>query len=213
MPMAYRRTPAIQQRLDAQRDAIVAAAIAQLTETGYAGCSVAAIARRAGVATGTVYNHFTSKSEIGVLIFRSVVTREVEAVAAAAARRGTAEERVAAVIGTFAGRATKAPRLAAALLAELVDPAVEAERIVFRRTFRDIFATLIAEGVADGVLPEQDPQLTAAALVGAGTEALVGPLVSGRPEPDIVPHLVDFVVRAIGAGSDGQSTARSMSSA
>lgn len=197
--MAYRRTPAIQQRLDAQRDDIVAAAIAQLTETGYAGCSVAAIAERAGVATGTVYNHFRSKSEIAVLIFRTVVTREVDAVAEAAARPGTPEERVRAVIETFASRATKAPRLAAALLAELVDPAVEAERIAFRRAFRDIFAQPIADGVADGVLPAQDPQLTAAALIGAGTEALVGPLVSGHPDPDTVPYLVDFVLRAIGA--------------
>lgn len=200
--MAYRRTPAIQERLDAQRATIVAAAIAQLTEEGYSACSIAAVAARAGVATGTVYRHFNSKSELAVLIFRTVVTREVEAVAEAAARPGTPEERVRAVIETFGGRAIKAPRLSAALLAELVDPAVEAERIVFRRAFRDIFAGPIADGVALGVLPEQDAQLTAAALIGAGTEALLGPLGRlgmGHPDPATLPLLTAFVLRAIGA--------------
>ncbi|WP_109505200.1 TetR family transcriptional regulator [Nocardioides speluncae] len=197
--MAYRRTPAIQERLDAQRDTIVAAAIAQLTEEGYAACSIAAVAARAGVATGTVYRHFSSKSELAVLIFRTVVSREVEAVAAAAAAPGTPEERVRAVIETFGGRAIKAPRLSAALLAELVDPAVEAERIAFRRAFRDIFAQPIADGVAAGVLPDQDPQLTAAALIGAGTEALLGPLGTAHPDPATLPHLTAFVLRAIGA--------------
>ncbi|MFJ9808560.1 TetR/AcrR family transcriptional regulator [Streptomyces sp. NPDC101158] len=198
--MPYRRTPAVQARLDAQRTAVVEAGLGLLSEHGYAGCTVAAVAARAGIATGSVYRHFPSKAELSVELFRTVVGREVAAVseAAALAAHRTASDRVVAVIETFASRALKAPRLAYALLAEPVDPAVDAERLVFRRAFRDVFAERIAAGVRDGELPPQDARLTASALVGAGAEALIGPLTEGAPGPGTVPALVTFTLRALG---------------
>ncbi|MFD7974410.1 TetR/AcrR family transcriptional regulator [Streptomyces sp. NPDC059071] len=198
--MPYRRTPAVQARLDAQRTAVVEAGLGLLAEHGYAGCTVAAVAARAGIATGSVYRHFPSKAELSVELFRTVVRREVAAVSEAAAldTHRTAADRVVAVIETFAGRALRAPRLAYALLAEPVDPAVDAERLVFRRAFRDIFAERIAAGVRDGELPPQDAVLTASALVGAGAEALIGPLTVGSPGPGTVPALVTFTLRALG---------------
>lgn len=198
--MPYRRTPAVQARLDAQRVTVVDAALGLLAEQGYAGCTMAAVAARAGIATGSVYRHFPSKAELAVELFRTVVSREVAAVSEAAARaeHTSAAERVVAVIETFALRALKSPRLAYALLAEPVDPAVDAERLVFRRAFRDVFAARIAEGVRAGELPPQDASLTASALVGAGAEALVGPLAEGAVGPDTVPALVTFTLRALG---------------
>ncbi|MEU0405127.1 TetR/AcrR family transcriptional regulator [Streptomyces sp. NPDC006197] len=198
--MPYRRTPAVQARLDAQRASVVDAALKLLAEQGYAGCTMAAVAARAGIATGSVYRHFPSKAELAVELFRAVVSREVAAVSEAAGHpgHGSAAERVVAVIETFAQRALKSPRLAYALLAEPVDPAVDAERLVFRRAFRDVFAARVQEGVRSGELPPQDAALTASALVGAGAEALVGPLAEGSVGPETVPALVTFTLRALG---------------
>jgi AcrR family transcriptional regulator len=195
--VAYRRTPVIQARLDAQRTAILAAASELLAEHGYAGCSMAAVAGRAGVAAGTVYTQFPSKTDLVAELFRNIVTREVDAVRAAA-RTGTAAERTAAVIETFAGRALKQPRRAYALLGEPVDPVVEELRLEFRRAFRDVIAAAIAAGVAAGELPAQDDTVVAAALVGAIAEALVGPLASGAEDAATVPALIQFAHRAIG---------------
>ncbi|MBC3839311.1 TetR/AcrR family transcriptional regulator [Streptacidiphilus sp. 4-A2] len=195
--MPYRRTPAVQARLDAQRETVLAAAIELLAERGYAACSVAAVAERAGIATGSVYKSFPSKAELVAELFRAVVGREVAAVRSAAAFEGDLHAQVASVIGTFAGRALGAPRLAYALLAEPVDPEVEAERLVFRRAFRDVIAARIAEGVAAGRLPAQDPELTAALLWRVG-EALVGPLADGRAPADLIPALISFALRALG---------------
>lgn len=184
--------------MDAHREVILAAAVALLAEHGFAGCSVAAVAARADIATGSVYRHYPSKAVLVTELFRVVVSHEVAAVAAAAQQAGGNVDRVTAVVATFAGRALRAPRLAYALLAEPVDPAVDAERLVFRRTFRDVIAARISEGVAHGALPPQDPQLTAAALVGAVAEALVGPLATGADDADLVPALVTFTLRALG---------------
>src|SRR4051794_28286086 len=114
--MAYRRTPQVQARLDAQRTAILDAAGRLLARDGLRGCSIAAVAADAGVASGTVYNHFDNKGDLLAALFRRVVDHEVEAVRLATETPGTAAQRTVAVIETFAGRALKQPRLAYALL-------------------------------------------------------------------------------------------------
>lgn len=195
--MVYRRTPRIQARMDSQRAAILDAAIELLAERGYAGCSMSAVAAQAGVATGSVYRHFPGKAELVAELFRLVVTREVQAVELAAEQPGTAPERVVAVVETFASRALKAPRLAYALLAEPVDAPVEEQRLVFRRAFRDVVARRVAEGVRTGMLPPQDAEITAAAIIGAGAEVLTGPLTSDST--DAVSELCTFTLRALGA--------------
>jgi AcrR family transcriptional regulator len=203
----YRRTPRVEARLNASRERILSAALAIVAEHGYAGCSVAAVARRAGVATGSVYRHFPAKADLVAEVFRTASQREVDAVARAAALELTAAESVSAVIETFAGRALRAPRMAYALLAEPVDPAVDAERLVFRRAYAEAIAGLITRGIAAGELPDQDVEVSAAALVGAIGEALVGPLAAsaaaagagGVAERAATAELITFAQRSIGA--------------
>ncbi|WP_019812783.1 TetR/AcrR family transcriptional regulator [Saccharomonospora saliphila] len=195
--MVYRRTPAVQARLDAQRSAILDAAVALLAEHGYAGCAMTAVAARAKVATGTLYRHFPGKAELVAEVFDTVVGREVEAVRDAAAVPSDAGQQVVAVVRTFATRALKQPRLAYALLAEPVDAPVERRRLVFRRAFRDVIADRVRGGVREGTVPPQDADTTAAAVVGAAAEVLIGPLTRG--EADAVDELSAFTLRALGA--------------
>ncbi|MFI9510439.1 TetR/AcrR family transcriptional regulator [Nocardia sp. NPDC052566] len=195
--MAYRRTPAVQARLDAQAGLIVQAATKILSQDGFAGLSMAAVAAEAGVATGTVYKHFGGKAELVTAVFRKVVAREVAAVRKAAAA-GNATDRVTAAVETFAGRALKNPRLAYVLLAEPVDAVVDVERLHFRRAFADAFESAVREGVSRGELPAQDARTSAAALVGAIGEVLVGPLADAPHGESVVPQLVTFALRALG---------------
>ncbi len=203
--MPYRRTPRVEARLTASRERILAAALAIVAEQGYAGCSVAAVARRAGLATGSVYRHFPAKAELVAEVFRTASQREVDAVARAAELELTAADAVASAVETFAGRALRAPRMAYALLAEPVDPAVDAERLVFRRAYALTFVGLIEHFVTTGELPAQDAVVSATALVGAIAEALIGPLATDaadaavRPRTDIVTNLITFAQRSIGA--------------
>jgi AcrR family transcriptional regulator len=177
-----------------------------IEEGGYGGASVAAIAERAGVAAGTLYRHFPSKQELFVEVFRSVCAREERAMRAAAEEMhgSPAPERLEVVLATFAERALRNPRLAWALIAEPVDPLVDAERLAYRERYAQIIAEALRAGIDAGELPEQNVELTAAALVGGCGEALVGPLspLSGqRPSGAVVVEaLRTFVRRAVGAG-------------
>ncbi len=189
--MPYRQTERTRARAVAVRERIVAAALDQLADGGYASASVVAVARRAGVATGSVYRHFPSKGELFAEVFRRASQREVDALAAIDA--GSVAERLAAWVEAFVRRALAEPVRAYALIAEPVDPAVEAERLVFRRAYADLFAGALRE------LPV-DADLAAAATVGALAEALVGPLA--RRDTDataLVAGLQSFVLSAVGA--------------
>jgi len=168
---------------------------------------VTAIAERAGVAAGTLYRHFESKQELFVEVFRSVCTREEQAMRAAAEtmESQSAVERLELVLATFAERALRNPRLAWALLAEPVDPLVDAERLAYRQRYSSLVAETLDAAIEAGEVPGQSTELTAAALVGGCGEVLVGPLsplAGARPDTDqIVTALRMFVRRAVGAAA------------
>ncbi len=177
-----------------------------IEEGGYGAASVAAIAERAGVAAGTLYRHFSSKEELFVELFREVCDREMQAMRDAAAQRGAgapSAEQLETVLALFAERALRRPRLAWALIAEPVDPRVDAERLAYRERYAALIADTLRRGIAAGELPAQNAELTAAALVGGCGEALVGPLsplASERPSAgEVLGALRTFVRRAVGA--------------
>ncbi len=188
------------------RERLLRAAQELIEEGGYAAASVAAIAGRAGVAAGTLYRHFESKEDLFVEVFRAVCSREERAMRAASddADSSGAVARLEDVLATFAERALRNPRLAWALIAEPVDPLVDAERLAYRERYAAVVGAGLRAGIAAGELPAQNVELTAAALVGGCGEALVGPLspVAGAPpdSEEIVAALRLFVRRAAGAG-------------
>jgi AcrR family transcriptional regulator len=200
--MAYRSTERTEARRAETRSAITTAARELIAEGGYVAAPVAAVADRAGVAVGTVYRHFPSKSDLFAEVFREASQHEVDAMRIAMEGvPGPAAQRVAVGIEAFARRALRGRRLAWALLAEPVDPAVEAERLHFRHSYRDLMAEVIAEGIEAGELPAQDVEATAAALIGAVGEAMVGPLspTTNGGDPDaLIASLINFCTRAIG---------------
>ena len=188
------------------RERLLRAARELIEEGGYARASVVAIAERAGVAAGTLYRHFSSKEELFVEVFRAVCDRELRAMQAAAeamAADASHVDRLITVLLTFARRALRRPRLAWALIAEPVDPLVDAERLAYRERYSELTAAALRAGIDAGELPEQNVELTAAALVGGCGEALVGPLsplAASEPTMDeILSALGVFVRRAVGA--------------
>ena len=198
--MAYRPTARTEARRAEVRARIVRAAFELIRRGGYREASVAAVASGAGVATGTVYRHFPSKAELFAEVFRVASQHEVDAVTAAMAPPAPVPDRIARGVETFARRALRGRRLAWALLAEPVDPAVESERLVFRQAYAWVFSSALREGVQDGSLPPQDPALTAVALVGAIGEVLTQP--HSADEEALVASLVRFCLRSITEESD-----------
>jgi AcrR family transcriptional regulator len=187
-------------RTAATRARIVAAALEQVKEGGYASASVTAVAARAGVAAGSVYTHFPSKAELFAEVFRGANASELELVSQIAHEDDPVPARLSHAVEAWARRALAAPTLAWALMAEPIDPALEVERSESKRAYRDVFAELLDEGVKRDEVAPLDPRLAAASIVGAMQEALLGPLAEPTMSTEVlVASLIAFVLNAVSA--------------
>jgi AcrR family transcriptional regulator len=169
--MAYRRTENVARRLAARHAAIVAAACAAAADGGMAAVQIAPVAARAGVAAGTVYRYFPSKTELVAALVAALSARESAAIERAAKAAPGPLSALAAAIVTFAARALAARQLCFALT------------------------------VDGGHLPEQDAALAAAALIGALSAGIVGmPAVEHDPAKARarVQMLTLFALRGLG---------------
>ena len=174
--MAYRQTEHTQSKKAGTRARILKEARLLVTDSGFSSLAVALVAKKSGIATGTIYRHFPSKAELVAEVFKHATEHELHAVTQASQVQASAKERLNKAIETFAIRALQAPRLAYALIAEPVDPIVERERLSYRYAYAEAFEDLINDGIRAKEFVEQNASTSAAALVGLLTEALVGPL-------------------------------------
>jgi len=198
--MPYRRTENIARRLAARHDAIITAAREAASEGGMAAVQIAPVARRAGIAAGTVYRYFPGKTDLVAALLAEISAREIEALRRAATNAPGPLSALSAAIMTFATRALRNRRLAFTAIAEPVDAELDAARIDFRTSLRDEFAERVAAAVTGGHLPDQDASLAAAALVGLLIGGLIGPLApdaAGR-ERVVVQSVTLIALRALG---------------
>jgi AcrR family transcriptional regulator len=198
--MPYRRTDNVVRRLAARHDAIIAAARQAASDGGMAAVQIAAVATRAGIAAGTVYRYFPAKTDLVAALLAEIAEREIGALRRAAARAPGPLSALSAAIMTFAARALRHRKLAYAAIAEPVEPELEGPRIGLRKSLAAEFSARIAAALTEGRLPEQDPALGAAVLIGLLVEGLIGPLApdaTGR-ERDLVQTLTLAALRALG---------------
>jgi len=200
--MAYRRTERQTARLAGRYEAIIGAARTLASESGLAAVQIIPVAERAGIAAGTVYRYFPSKDDLVAALVAATAEREIAAIRGAAAAAPGALSGLAAAIMAFAAGTLRTRRLAWAMLAEAPEGDADARRLAFRRNIGGEFEILIRAAIAAGHLPDQPLTVTAAAVIGAMVESLVGPLVPKSAGPDAdyaaVQALTLFALRALG---------------
>lgn len=201
--MVYRPTEKTAARKAAMRQRILDASLLLVSTGGFGALTINAVAREAGIATGAVYKYFESKAQLCAEVFRGATEKELAVVRENAWADGAPAKRLLNAIEAFSARALRGRRLAYALIAEPVDALVDAERLRYRRTYADIFEKLVEDGIRSGDFPPQSATVSAAAIVGVISEALVGPLTwAGDVEPEIektslIQSIQSFCLRAV----------------
>jgi AcrR family transcriptional regulator len=196
--MAYRRTERVLHRLAARHAAIIAAAGELASEAGLDAVQIVPVAARAGIAAGTVYRYFPSKTELVSALVTGVAEREVAAVRLAASAAPGPLSALAAAIVSFAARAVRQRRLASALLVEPIETREETAGLPYRRALAGELEPRISAAIAGGHLPEQDTARAAAAVVGLLIEALLGPLAAEPARREDVQAVALLALRALG---------------
>jgi AcrR family transcriptional regulator len=203
--MAYRRSALMEERLAGNRERIVEATRQLIARGGLREAQVSAVAAEAGMSTGVIYRHFKAKTDLFVEVLAAAVSHEIEILETIRKGPGTAGERLHAAVESFVRRALNGPNLAYAFIAEPADPEVDIARIRERKRFAQVFRAILAEGVKHGEFPRQNLDASAACIVGAYTEALVGPIGPAREvvkdREALVRSICGFCLRAVGGSA------------
>jgi AcrR family transcriptional regulator len=201
--MPYRRTENVRRKLAARHEAILTAARALASEGGIAAVQIAPVAERAGIAAGTVYRYFPSKTDLVAELVTNLAQSEIAALTKAADAAPGPLSALAAAVVTFGARALANRRLAFALIAEPVGHDVDNARVKYRKALANAFEMRIRAAMAAGHLPDQEPTAAAPALVGALIEGLIGPLAPKGDDDEAkqraaVQAITLFALRALG---------------
>lgn len=192
----------MEERLASNRERILEATRGLIAGGGLRGAQISAVANVAGMSTGVIYRHFKAKTDLFVEVLAAAVTHEIVILDAIRTGPGTAHDRLFAAVESFTRRALNGPNLAYAFIAEPADPEVDIARIRERKRFADVIRAILADGVANGEFPAQNLDASAACIVGAYTEALVGPIGPAREvvkdRDALIRSICVFCVRAVG---------------
>ena len=160
-------------RRRATRAKLYEAAVTLIAEQGFSATTVDEIAERAGVAKGTVYYNFKSKTELFEELLRfgvGLLTASLQQAADETAERGGSRiEALDAMIRAGLVFIDRYPAFTQLYVAELwrTNRAWQSTLLVVRQQAVAVVETVLREGVEAGELSEEsDVPLTAAALVG-----------------------------------------------
>lgn len=188
-------------------DAILAAAEEVLAERGAHAASVGEIAARAGVAVGTVYNHFADRTALVQALYRArreeISPRLAELLAAGQGLPFEARFRqflhgVAALFERYRAFAR------VALETEHLRPAVTAPRagaggrphaVLVR--LHDCLLELLRLGMEQGAVPAGDPELAARVACGALRAVVQRAVAEHRPFTDGIDQVVDLLLHGV----------------
>ncbi|MEV7276551.1 TetR/AcrR family transcriptional regulator [Streptomyces sp. NPDC093111] len=160
-------------RRQATRTKLYEAAVTLIAEQGFSATTVDEIAERAGVAKGTVYYNFKSKTELFEELLRhgvSLLTTSLRSAAEETAERGGSRvDALDAMIRAGLVFIDRYPAFTQLYVAELwrTNRAWNSTLLVVRQEAVAVVEGVLREGVEAGELNEEiDVKLTAAALVG-----------------------------------------------
>jgi AcrR family transcriptional regulator len=175
--------------------AVLHAAEAVFAEEGLREASMAEIARRAGVAVGTLYNHFADREALlGALtaLRKRELLDEVDARLHDVARGSFVDQLVALVTALFKHVDTHRSLFRLLQADERVGrspPNNQSAREIFQR-----FEKVVRRGIKDGVLRDDEPELLAALLLGTLRGVMMREVYGAPSGPmvDCVGPVVDF---------------------
>lgn len=200
--LVYRRTEQISLHMAARRETIALAARAIVAEHGFQALSMQQVAGQAGVATGTLYRYFPSKDDLCAEIVTTISERELEHLRETMAAEAPPLDRLWRAVHSFSARALRARVLAYSLMAEPVEPQLDRLRIHYRAALADNIANLIEQGIADKSLPDQNAAASAAFMVGAFIEGVIGPhapKLAAEEQSRLAETIASFCLRGAGA--------------
>jgi len=199
---------------EAKRERILDAAVVEIARRGYYRTTVSHIARRAGVADGTIYLYFKNKEDLLVSVFDRAMRRFI------AEARGIVEDDAPDAVGKLRRLVTlhltllSADRDVAVVFQVEFRHTLHVLEVLSRGGIRDylaLIAQVVEQGKAEGAFRSGvDPLLAAKAVFGVLDEMMTDWVLSRKnvrvaSRADAVS---DLLLDGLGAGQGGGATKR-----
>ncbi|MDN3639344.1 TetR/AcrR family transcriptional regulator [Simiduia curdlanivorans] len=198
--MAYQATEHTDQVKQANLESLLHKGHQLVAKSGFQNLSISKVTAAAGMASGNLYRYFNNKDALAVAIFERATEREITAVFDSVNQTAAAALTLEMLLSAFCERALANPKLAYALIAEPVSPAVEAARLRYRAIWAERFASVIEAGIKNNEFAQQSAMLAAVAIVGAMAEAVLHQANHKIINRLATKPLVAFCLRGLGKG-------------
>ncbi|HEV2750832.1 MAG TPA: TetR/AcrR family transcriptional regulator [Gemmatimonadales bacterium] len=157
---------------DLTRERLVRAALELFTSQGYHETTTPLIAKKAGVAEGTIYRHFTSKQQFLNELYRAGARWATKLVREADGLKVGPREKLADLARELVAGAAREPAVARLFFVQRHDHLLDDESRKAARDFRLSLESLIAQGKADGSVKPGAAEVWAGVWLGAVTLAI-----------------------------------------
>jgi AcrR family transcriptional regulator len=154
---------------DLTRQRLVWAALELFTTQGFHETTTPQIAKKAGVAEGTIYRHFTSKQHCFNELYRAAARWAGKLVKDADALKVGPREKLAELARELAAGAAREPAVARLFFVQRHDDLLDDESRKAARDFRLGLESLIAQGKADGSVKPGAAEVWAGVWLGVVT--------------------------------------------
>ena len=175
--------------MSTSRQTILKAALELFSERGFHASTVPELAARAGVGTGTIYRHFSSKEDVGNALFRYWKDRYAVEVVRDLPSEGSWRERFGAFWGSMTRFSQAYPGVLEYLEFHHHSSYLDDESLALSTRSTEMTLSLIAAGQKDGALIEAPPILLFAMVYGSFLR-LVRMSAAGRI--DLTPELLSL---------------------
>lgn len=187
---------------DLTRQRLIRAALELFTTRGYHDTTTAQIAKKAGIAEGTIYRHFASKQQLVNDLYRAAQRWAAKVVQETSRDpgAGTARARLTAVAHGLMDAAAQETAIVKLGFLESLAPLLDDESRRTEREFRVALERVIAEGKAQGLVRTGAVEIWARVWLATISPALQK-IVAGdwKPADTGVRLVIDAAWRAISA--------------
>lgn len=182
--MVYKKTQKVREKLQNKKEKIIKAAKEILAEKSYGEISIKAIAKKAGIATGTFYLYFSNKEALIDSIVEEMYQELLAVIKLERSKYDCVFDKLQASMEACLKLFIKEENLAKILLVKL--PGInnafnkklaEIEKELIKLTKKDL-----DDLKTQGLLPEQDTLVSATAFVGTFRQVLISWLKEGEPQ-------------------------------
>jgi AcrR family transcriptional regulator len=165
--MVSKRKPGRPPAGPERREAILDAALHCFVERGFHGTAIPDIARRTGIAAGTIYHYFNSKEELVNALFRKWKAEIARRVFTAFPQTAPPRQQFAAIWREMAAFAVAHPAAFAFLELHNHSSYLDAESVAADRSLKEFASAVVLHAQKDGVIKPLDRVLLMELVFGA----------------------------------------------